>query len=274
MSHARLISFPTRRRRLVAPLLLALAAGAGALLAARAAVPAGSPGPDRLRRQVGVMEGIIDKVLLDSPNLLVSGREYTRGVVLPDYGVVFSFNAAPNDNDLRFGDLSPLGFSFDFNKLGDGNFIVAKRGHSSEPDADNDDSEAEKEREKDKEALVQAGKELERAKKEAARLRDKLRDKEVSLHDWEKERQEKSRELYDAGRQELVQALLDYGETMTELKDGQWIVLAGFFDRNSFLRDSKATRLVLRAKIDDLRACAAGRLGEAAARERIVVEEY
>ena len=54
-----------RRSTLVAALVLAFAVVAGIGLLAHAATSPGAAGPDRMHRQVGVMEGIIDKVLLD-----------------------------------------------------------------------------------------------------------------------------------------------------------------------------------------------------------------
>jgi hypothetical protein len=276
-SHSR-----AHRQRLVATILLAVVAGAGIFLVAHAASPAGSPGPDRLHRQVGVMEGIIDKVLLDSPNFLVGGRESTGGLVLPDYGVVFSFNTSLNDTGLRFGDLSPLGLAFDFNTSDDGTFIVRKRSRSTVDKSTDADKEAldqakmeldraKEERDQTQEESAQIRKEVERVKKEGARVRDKVHNK---LSEWETQHAETSQKLYADGKQELVQMLLDYGETLAELKDGQWVVLAGFFDRNNFLRDRKVSRLVLRAKIDDLRAYSTGRLTESAARDRVIIEEY
>jgi hypothetical protein len=266
MKHLPLRNPSTRRPRIAASVLIALCATTGIYLAAGAAAPAGSRGPDRLHRQVGVMEGIFDKILLESPNFVVSGRQYTRGVVLPDYGVVFSFNASMNDNGVGFSGLSSLG-PLDLRVDDNGTVVIHRNGRSSgSEDEDSLDTEVE-----------QATKMAQREKERAAELKQKskrLRDRAIDLRGWEKEQTESSRTLYTAGKKELVQALLDYGETPSELKAGEWIVLAGFSAQNSFLRDKKVSRLVLRAKIDDLRAFSTGRISESEAEARVIAEEY
>jgi hypothetical protein len=276
--------FRTRRLRLAAPFLLAAVGAIAIGIAARAAVGSGSPTGDRLHRQVGVMEGIIDKVLLDSPNFVVTGRDDTRGVLLPDYGVVFSFNASVNNRDI-LGSLGNLSLNLPFNITTgeDGTVVIGKQkwtsGGDSSDDEDEDsaavrEQEAKAQADEARKARKQAEKELQQAEKQASHLRDRLKEREKSITEWNKERDEKAAELYAAGKQELLQVLLDYGETLAGLKDGEWIVLAGFFDQGGILEDKKASRLVLRVKIDDLRAYAAGRLTESAARDRIIVEEY
>jgi hypothetical protein len=49
--------------------------------------------PAKALRQLGVMEQIIDKVLLDSPNFLVHGRDNTHGLLIEPVGAVFTFDA-------------------------------------------------------------------------------------------------------------------------------------------------------------------------------------
>jgi hypothetical protein len=262
----------THRRRLIVPLFLALASGAWIGLAARTSDAAGSTPPDRLHRQVGVMEGIIDKVLLDSPNFVVSGRDDTRGVVLPDYGVVFSFNASVNNRDIFQlpGNLS-LDLPFDLSTGNDGSVTILRKGWKRGDDSADGDSEKVAELERKTKALEDESK---KSEQKLSRLRDKLKDREKTFTEWNEQRSAKAEELYAAGKQELLQTLLDYGETLAGLKDGEWIVLAGFFNRGGILEDKKVSRLILRVKVDDLRAFAAGRLGETEARDRIIVEEY
>jgi hypothetical protein len=249
-----------------------LAGAAGIGLAVRASGAAGSSPPDRLHRQVGVMEGIIDKVLLDSPNLVVSGRDDTRGVVLPDYGIVFSFNASVDNRDIfRLAGNLALNLPFDISTGDDGAVVIGRKGRIySDDSSDGKDEEAAKLEEKAKQLEEQS----KQSEKKISSLRERLKGRQQSITEWNKEGAAKAEELYAAGKQELLQVLLDYGETMTGLKDGQWIVLAGFFDRGGILEEKKVSRLVLRVKIDELRAYSAGRLGEAEARERIIVEEY
>ncbi len=251
-------------------LLLVLLAGPVAI--APPAGAAGSAPSDRLRRQVGVMEGIIDKVLLDSPNFVVSGRDDTRGVVLPDYGIVFSFNASINSRDLfRLpGNLS-LSMPFDIRTGEDGTVIIGRKGRVK---SDESSDEGEDDAARIEERAKQLEEERWQLEKKSATLQDKLKDHEQSISEWSRQRAENAEKLYAAGKQELLQVLLDYGETLAGLKDGEWIVLAGFFDRDGILEDRKTSRLVMRVKIEDLRGYTAGRISEDQARNRIIVEEY
>lgn len=59
---------------------------------------------DRLERQVGVMEKVMDEVLVQSPNVIVSSRSATRGLALDDYGVVLTFDAKLTGGDSVFTD--------------------------------------------------------------------------------------------------------------------------------------------------------------------------
>lgn len=52
------------------------------------------PASRKMERQIDVMEKIVDQVLIDSPNFLVSGRGNTRGLYIDNYGVVFTFSAS------------------------------------------------------------------------------------------------------------------------------------------------------------------------------------
>ena len=76
------------------------------------------------------------------------------------------------------------------------------------------------------------------------------------------------------GKGELIQALLDYGETLTQLKSGQWIAVAAFLQNDSFFEKNKLSRLVVKAKIDDLRGFSEGSIDEKSMRAKILVEEY
>src|SRR5258706_4017150 len=48
----------------------------------------------KLTRELGIMEKIIDQMLLDSQNFLVYSQPETRGLYLEEFGIVFSFQAS------------------------------------------------------------------------------------------------------------------------------------------------------------------------------------
>jgi hypothetical protein len=69
------------------------------VLVAGSARASDSPERDRLNKQIGSMEKALDHLLLDSPNFLVQRGRNAQGVCVPDYGVIFTFNAALNADD-------------------------------------------------------------------------------------------------------------------------------------------------------------------------------
>ena len=48
----------------------------------------------KLERQIDVMEGAIDDMLVDSPNFLVHGGDNARGLYIDEFGVIFTFDAS------------------------------------------------------------------------------------------------------------------------------------------------------------------------------------
>ncbi len=90
---------------------------------------------------------------------------------------------------------------------------------------------------------------------------------------WREASAKRDREAVDALKKELVDALLDYGPTLTELRDDQWLALAAFLDGNELLGGDEGTRLLLKVRMRDLRQAATGSLSRDAAKAKVVVEE-
>jgi hypothetical protein len=212
------------------------------------AVPAfasDGPTPQKMLRQIGVMEKIVDKVLIDSPNVLVSGMGNTRGLYVEPFGVVFTFTASILRGDSPLARLSDWSFStkedqYDIQTDNEGNQVITIKKGKKADKADKAKKDEQPEGEKNPETA------------------------------WETERQQK----YANAKGELVQALLDYGETMTSLKPGQFVLIAGFMKDDDFFKEEKISRFVLKAKVDDLRAFSSGELDERAMRSKISIEEY
>ena len=220
---------PRSCRRAAALALAVLVAGSLSGSRARAG---DAPGETKINRQIGVMEKIIDKVLLDSPNFLVHGGENTRGLYLEEVGALFTFDASLTNGGFDVSSyLKSLGDRFETKTDEDGNtVIVIKNGK--------------KDGKKSKGGSEESGTE-----------------------------EEGTAQTYDRGKEELVQALLDYGETLTALGDDQSILIAAFLQGSDFVRERGHSQLVLRARLRDLRAYSEGKLSESDMRSRIRIEE-
>lgn len=197
--------------------------------------------PGKVTRQIGVMEKIIDQVLIDSPNFLVMGGDNARGLYIEELGALFTFEASLTGGMFNLRALGDLSNRFEMKTDEDGNQIfVIKKG------------------------------EKEKRVKEKGEHRSSSDRGEADASDEGMDEAER----YEKGKAELIDTVLDYGETLTTLKDGQSVVLAAFLSDSDLFKKKEISRLVIRAKIADLRAYAAGTLSESGAKSRIMVEEY
>ena len=247
------LAAPWKRRLLGALVAVMTLVGFAGL--AFSAPPEGSV---KVMRQVRIMEGIIDKVLLDSPNFLVHSGNNTHGLYIPEYGAIFTFEASLTSGMFGIDNLSFTIPQFEVKTDDDGNkTIVMKNVEKAKKDA-----------EKAKQHAAQAKADaLAQAESEGA---PSTPEPPGSSDGDESD----SAQLYQKGKQELIQAILDYGETLTQLKSGQWIAVAAFLQNDSYFEKNKLSRLVVKAKIDDLRSFSGGTIDEQSMRSRVMVEEY
>jgi hypothetical protein len=192
----------------------------------------------KLKKQIAVLERVLDEVLVDSPNFLVGSRRNTHGLYLDEFGALFSFEASliSKDKDFPFGvSVGDWGKDFTIDR-DDGKIIIS---WDKDEDGDGEDD---------------------------THVID-----EEEMH---KKHQESQRELYEAGKAELTEALMDYGETLTTLRDDQWVAVAAFLRDSDFFASNKISTLVFKAKLSDLRAYAQGDISEDAMAKRVVQEEY
>jgi len=199
------------------------------------------PIPDRLKRQIGVMEKILDEVLVDSPNLLVYSHAAARGVYLDEFGVVFTVEASLVEKDKKDGNWIFGGYSV---KEKDGKIVV-----EAPPDDQDKDSDKDSDSGDGKDLVIDLGK---------LQARQTQRDAD----------------LYQKGKSELLDTLMDYGETLTALGDNQSVAVAAFLKDSDYFLDNRISRLVLKAKMSDLRAYGAKRITRDELRSRLVVQEY
>jgi hypothetical protein len=80
--------------------------------------------------------------------------------------------------------------------------------------------------------------------------------------------------LYKRGKAELVDTLLDYGDTLASLEKGKWVAVVAFLHDARYFAEQDMSKLTLKARIDDLRLYAADKLTEEEMVKRIVEAEY
>jgi len=190
----------------------------------------------RLKRQIGVMERILDEVLVESPNLLVHSSQPTNGLYLDEYGVVFLIEASFANN---FEDWKNMTFgSYSIEQDDDGNITIIRKG-----------------------------------KGKGNEEQEELDEEEADMA-WEKVQEKRQTEQYANGKKELIDAVLDYGETLSALGGSQYVTVALFLDKEEFFGKDETTHLVIKAKMDDLRSLSAQRLSREAMEKKLSIEEY
>lgn len=213
------------------PALLALIIFA-VLLAAPAPASADNPASKKLQREINIMERTLDDVLVDSPYILVSSHDVTKGVYVPEFGVIFTFDMSLVSS--RHDGWRWWGSNIDIDEQDDR--IVIRRHGRWDDDGDDD-----------------------------AKSKDKK--------SWWERREADSKRCYERGKTEILDALLDYGDMMTALADDQWVLVAADLEGSEYFDDLDVSQYVVKARMGDLRAFAAGTLSRDAAIGRFVIEE-
>jgi hypothetical protein len=210
------------------------------LVLVAAEVVAGESEPSRLDRKVRVMERVIDEVLIQSPNVLVSGSGTARGLVLDEYGALFTLEASL----LGLEDIA-LGAATDWtlaSGLAKNYYRQALAGAKGDEEGGEDTGEAE-----------EGG----------------------GFEEWQKKSEEARQQKLDAFKIEISDTLLDYGPTLNELDDGQWLTIVAFMgDRFHLLTGgADSQRLIWKAKMKDLRRYSSGQISRDEALGKIVFEQ-
>lgn len=182
----------------------------------------------RLDRKVRVMERVLDEVLIQSPNVVVSARGVTRGLVLEEYGALFTLEASVGTEM----------FLLALPEVPDAPTVMMGSG--------------------DEEPVIVAPRRLDHAGHEDR---------------WLEKSKEKRAEQCRAFKSEMIDAIVDYGVTLTELRDDQWLAVVAFLDSRPLLGGGEGSRLMLKVKMRDLRQHSAGALSRDAVIKRVIVEE-
>jgi hypothetical protein len=94
-----------------------------------------------------------------------------------------------------------------------------------------------------------------------------------SWDEMKAEAESKRKEQYAAFKIEIIDALIDYGATLSELADDRWVAVAAFLNSRSPFDGGGGGRLVIKLKMRDLRQYNSGSLSREAVSKRVVVEE-
>ncbi len=205
---------------------------------------ADSPVSRKTARQIGVMERIIDEVLVDSPNFLVHGRENARGLYIEELGVLVTFDAS-----------LVRGGKSDYSR------ILGKWGEGFRIETESDGSRV---------LIIQ---DPEDGDEDIEELEDQD-DAAEEVRSWRDRERSREERLYKRGKAEIVDVLLDYGDTLTTLSDDQWVAIVAFLRDNALFEEKKISKLVLKAKLADLRAYASEEISEEEMIKRIVEQAY
>jgi hypothetical protein len=218
--------------------------------------------PTKLGRQVGVMERLLNEMLVDSPNFLVAGQNVAAGFEVDDVGVIFTFRTSLTGLGWQLHKTNTFLNFWPFSSEKQRTIVI----HKEKKDGDGDG------------AVIDLGdgkiviKEGEVFIDQDGKVR-KLSEKDSSNAVSDKEYREDQLKKYAAAKEELVRFLLDYGETLGALPAGQSVRIVVRLGDIDLPAGHEVHSLTLRARIDDLKALGDGRIEESAARSRIEIRE-
>jgi hypothetical protein len=203
----------------------------------------------RMLRDITVLEKIIDEMLLDSRNLLIyTAGGVTHGLYIDEFGVLFSFEASLVDRTEM-----PIDFEHEYEFQTDehGNVILKKKDgkKGKRPDAPTPPTPP-------------------------TPPRPGETPKGAGPRAWVDRQAGKQAKLYELGKTEIIDTLIEYGDSMSGLRDNQWLCFAAFLKNSDFFLDNRISRLVVKARMSDLRSYAQGRIDRKAMIARVVQEEY
>lgn len=201
--------------------------------------------PKKLERQMRIVEALVSDVLIDSPYWLVSSGGHVNSFYQKDLGVVVTLEASlvGGDSNIYLGDHFALG---DIRVERHGGRVVVFSDDDDDWYWEDDDDEDEDIDEDD----------------------DELSKK------WRSRRMQRSESRYEKGKEELREALIDYGESLAGLKDDETVMFVTYLNDHRYFRKNKISRLMLKAKVKDLRARADGDISFDEMNSRIVEEVY
>jgi len=84
---------------------------------------------------------------------------------------------------------------------------------------------------------------------------------------------EREEKLYRRGKEEIIETIIDFGEMLTSLEDGDWIEIKGRLRGAAFFKENDLRKLSVKVKMADVRAHARGTIDEDELVARIEIKE-
>jgi hypothetical protein len=195
-----------------------------------------SAGPrSKESRQIRLFEHIVDEMLVDSPNWLVQGRSETRGVYVEGHGAIFTFDASLVNAGWDSGHKWWNWWS----DHDDDRVIIVGKGRWDDEDDDEDDDS----------------------------------DRRSRRDDWYDREMKRQERRYERGKAEVVEMLVDFGDVLTTLPDGEYLEIEAFLERADYFYEKDLDQLSVRVKMADVRAFADGKIDEKTLVQRIETKE-
>jgi hypothetical protein len=94
-----------------------------------------------------------------------------------------------------------------------------------------------------------------------------------AIKKWREKTIARQTKKFDRGKTELVDVFLDHSELLSSLKDTDWLELQASLKGAEYFRKNDLHRLVLKAKMSDLRLYSDGKISEDEMIKRIQTKE-
>ena len=97
---------------------------------------------------------------------------------------------------------------------------------------------------------------------------------EEAYQRWRTRRRERHERRYGRGRDEIREVLMEAGEILSELPATDWVAVSVCLEGHRYFRREQISRLLVKAKMSDLRAYADKQIDEQQLQERISEQAY
>jgi hypothetical protein len=190
----------------------------------------------KLRKQISIMEKVLDEALVDSKNALVKSTHPTRGVYLEGYGFVFTMELGIVDDNMYWDQLSKL--------------LDVGSGYSVERE----------EKKVEGETVIT----IKKKKDDEKKLK--------SEHAGAGKDEASPEERWGLVKKELVGVIRDYGDTIARAKPEEWFTLFATPLVGSW-GTKETERLVIRVQMKEITDYNAGRITEKDFENRVQISE-